>query len=144
MEGREKALSCFKEGFNCCQSILSGYGPGLGLGREMALKVAAAFGGGIAGTGETCGVVTGALMVIGLKLGMTDPVDQAAKARTRESAQAFIREFVGVCGSVKCRELLQCDINTPEGSERARSLGLFQTLCPEFVGHSARILEGLI
>lgn len=144
MKGREEATSCFKAGFNCCQSILAAYAPDLGLDREKALKVAGAFGGGIAGMGETCGVVTGALMVIGLKHCMTDPQDQAAKARTRESTQAFIREFISACGSIKCRDLLQCDIGTAEGTERARSLGLFQTLCPAFVGHSARILEDLI
>jgi C_GCAxxG_C_C family probable redox protein len=144
MKGREDATACFNAGFNCCQSILFAYGPNLGLDREMALKVAGAFGGGIAGMGETCGVVTGALMVIGLKYGMIDASDQGAKARTRESSQAFIREFVSACGSIKCRDLLECDIGTAEGTERARSLGLFQTLCPAFVDHSARILGELI
>jgi C_GCAxxG_C_C family probable redox protein len=143
VKDREKALSCFTAGFNCCQSIVSAYGPDLGLDPETALKAAGAFGGGIAGMGETCGAVTVALMVIGLKHGMTDPQDLAAKTRTRESAQAFIREFINVCGSIKCRDLLQCDVGTPAGHERAQSLGLFKTLCPEFVGHSARILEEL-
>jgi C_GCAxxG_C_C family probable redox protein len=144
MKGREKAISCFSEGFNCCQAVLSAYAPDLGLDRERALEVSGAFGGGIAGMGETCGAVTGALMVIGLKQGMIGPQDQVAKARIRESAGAFIREFTGVCGSIKCRDLLHCDIGTPEGMERAQSLGLFRTLCPEFVGHSARILDGLL
>ena len=145
MKGREKATLCLNEGFNCCQSVLSAYAPDLGLDREAALKVAAAFGGGIAGMGETCGAVTGALMVIGLKRGVTDPKDHAAaKAQMRESAQAFIREFTGVCGSITCRDLLHCDIGTPEGHERAQSLGLFRTLCPEFVSQSARILDALL
>jgi len=43
------------------------YGGRSGLDRETALKVAGAFGAGMARTGGTCGSVTGALMVIGLK-----------------------------------------------------------------------------
>jgi C_GCAxxG_C_C family probable redox protein len=144
MKGREKAISCMSEGFNCCQAVLSAYAPDLGLDRETALKVAGAFGGGIAGMGETCGAVTGALMAIGLKHGTTDARDQAAQARIHESAQTFIRQFTNVCGSIKCRDLLHCDIGTPEGMERAQSLGLFRTFCPELVGHSARILEDLL
>ena len=37
-----------------------------GLGREEAIKVSAAFGGGMGGFGEACGAASGALMVIGL------------------------------------------------------------------------------
>ena len=41
------------------------------MGREMALKVSGAFGGGMGHLGETCGAVTGAFMLIGLKYGKT-------------------------------------------------------------------------
>jgi C_GCAxxG_C_C family probable redox protein len=144
MNGQEKAISRFSAGFNCCQSVLVAYAADLGLDEDKALNVASAFGGGIAGMGETCGAVTGALMTIGLKHGVSDAVDPAAKARIRELARTFIRDFTDACGSITCRELLQCDVSTPEGHERAQSLGLFRTLCPKFVDHASCILEGLI
>jgi C_GCAxxG_C_C family probable redox protein len=144
MNSREKASSCFSAGFNCCQSVFSAYADDLGLDRESALKLACAFGGGIAGMGETCGAVTGALMVIGLKHGQSEATDLAAKRQTRELARTFIREFVDACGSTKCRDLLQCDVSTFEGHELAQSLGLFRTLCPKFVDHASRILESLL
>ena len=46
----ESAVSCYKEGFSCSQAILSTYGPLLVLNRELALKIAGAFGEGRAST----------------------------------------------------------------------------------------------
>ena len=48
----ERAVSCFKGGFNCSQALLSTYGTQFGLNREMALKVSGAFGGGMGRMGE--------------------------------------------------------------------------------------------
>jgi len=42
----ESAVLCFNEGFCCSQAILSTYGPLLVLNRELALKIAGAFGEG--------------------------------------------------------------------------------------------------
>ena len=141
MERKEEALSCFGKGFNCCQSVLWAYASDFGLSSEAALKLAGAFGGGIAGSGETCGAVTGGLMVIGLKHGMTDPHDRQAKERSREQGRRFMEGFTALFGSTKCRDLLGCEPGTKEGMERALALGLFKTLCPEFVGRAVELLE---
>jgi C_GCAxxG_C_C family probable redox protein len=144
MGKREDALSCFSEGFNCAQSVLAAYCSDFGVDRESALRIAGAFGGGIAGTGETCGAVTGALMAIGLKYGMTDPHNLQAKEKTKELGRKFLEVFVSTYGSSKCRDLLGCDLSTQEGSEQARSEGLFKTLCPGFVGGASEILRGVL
>ena len=141
MERREEALSCFGKGFNCCQSVLWAYARDCGLSDETALRLAGAFGGGIAGSGETCGAVTGGLMVIGLKHGMTDPQDRQAKEKCGELGRRFMGRFTALCGSTKCRDLLGCEPGTKEGLERALALGLFKTLCPEFVGRAVELLE---
>ena len=65
----DSVLSGFSDDLDCAQALVSTYGPELGLDRETAIKVADAFTGGIGRTGETCGAVTGALMVLGLKYG---------------------------------------------------------------------------
>jgi hypothetical protein len=39
----------------------------MGVSRELALKIAAAFGGGMSSHGEVCGAVSGALMALGLR-----------------------------------------------------------------------------
>ncbi len=55
MNKSEPALSCFKQGFSCSQSVASAYGEQFGLNRELALKVSSAFGGGMGGMAEICG-----------------------------------------------------------------------------------------
>ena len=72
----EQAVSCFQGGFNCSQAVLSTYAQDFGLDREAALKLAAGFGGGMGRMAGTCGAVTGAFMVLGLKHGPTEAGDQ--------------------------------------------------------------------
>ena len=61
------AVETFRDGINCTQAILSAWGSRHGLDRDTAMKLGGAFGSGM-NMGETCGAVTGALMVIGLRL----------------------------------------------------------------------------
>ena len=138
----EKAVACF-ENFNCAQSVLATCGPELGLDRESALRVAGGFGGGMGRLGEVCGAVTGAFMVAGLKHGKSQPDDD--ENDTREKAYALVYEFADrfrACnGSILCRELLGCDISTPEGRAQAKEKGLFDDLCPRLVQSAVEILE---
>jgi C_GCAxxG_C_C family probable redox protein len=66
---KEKTIDAFRKGFNCSQAVLSSFSPDLGLEKETALKIACGFGAGMAKLQETCGAVTGAVMVLGLKYG---------------------------------------------------------------------------
>ena len=124
--------------------MLSSFGEELGLARELALKVAGAFGGGMARMGETCGAVTGALMVIGLKYGMTQAKDGAARDRTYKLAQEFMTRFKTHHNSMVCRELLGYDLSSLEGRKAAHEKGLFTTLCPQFVRDAVEIVEQLL
>ena len=89
----ERAVSCFKTGFSCSQALLSTYGTQFGLTRETALKISGAFGGGMGRRGETCGAVTGAFMLIGLKHGMTSVDDAVAKEETYRLVNEFVARF---------------------------------------------------
>jgi len=144
MNNPECAVALFKEGFSCSQAVLAAYGKQFELKQKLALRVAGAFGGGMGRMGETCGAVTGAIMVVGLKFGSTT----AGDLKARENAYAVVREFVhrfkGRNVSVLCRDLLDCDISTPEGMERAKEEGLIKQTCPKFVKDAAEILDQLI
>ncbi len=140
----EQAVSCFQNGFNCSQSILSTFSVEFGLNRDIALKLATGFGGGMGRLGKTCGAVTGALMVIGLKYGTASIEDDAAAENTYRLVQKFIKEFTEINGSDTCHDLLDCDISTLEGRNSANEKNLFTTLCPNFVRTSAEILEKIL
>lgn len=144
MNEREVAVARFAGGFNCAQSVLSALAPQLGLPQETALKIAAAFGGGMGRTGEVCGVVSGALMAIGLKHGATVGEDKAAKDKTYALAREFMERFESVHANVRCSDLLGCDAGTEEGRQWAKERGLFETLCPRLVGDAVDIASELL
>jgi C_GCAxxG_C_C family probable redox protein len=140
----EQAVSCFKEGFSCSQAVFATYAPQLGLDREAALKVAGPFGGGMGGMGHTCGAVTGAFMVIGLKCARLRADDIETKEQAYNLVKEFARRFTSRNGSVMCRELLDQDISTPEGRLIATDKGLFTTICPRLVQDAAEIIEQIL
>lgn len=144
MSDVEKAVSCFKEGFMCSQAVLSTYAEQLGLDRKDALKVSAAFGGGMGRMGETCGAVTGAFMVIGLKYSRTAIEDRESHEKTTRLVREFVDRFKSINGSIMCRELLGCDLSTPDGLKTFVDKKLRDSLCTKFVRDAAEIVEQLL
>jgi C_GCAxxG_C_C family probable redox protein len=144
MKRSRRAVSCFKDGFSCSQALLSTYGDQFGLNQELALKVSGAFGGGMGRMGETCGAVTGALMVIGLKYGKTRADDEQTKEKAYALVKKFVKKFKTRNGSIVCRQLLGCDISTPKGKQLAEEKRLFATRCPKYVQDAADIIEEIL
>jgi C_GCAxxG_C_C family probable redox protein len=142
VERTEIAVRMFDQEFACSQSVLAAFADPADLSRETALRVAAGFGGGLARTGDTCGAVIGAIMVLGLRhCGVPAEADPLGKQQTYPPVREFLARFKARHGSIVCRELLACDIGVPEELERAREQGLFKSRCPAFVRTAAEILE---
>jgi C_GCAxxG_C_C family probable redox protein len=144
MNCAERAADSFAQGFNCSQSVLAAYAEQFGLTEEQALKVAGGFGGGMGRMAETCGAVTGAIMVIGLKFASTIPGDIQGKENAYAVVREFVHRFKGRNVTVLCRELLDCDISTPEGMKRAQQEKLIKKCCPKLIQDAAEILDQLI
>lgn len=140
----EEAISYFKDKYNCAQSILGPFSVQYGLDKNTALKLATGFGGGMAGFGRTCGAVSGAYMVIGLKHGMGIKDDIKLKEKTYQLIQEFSRRFTDIHGSVICRKLLGCDISTTEGKQFFSQNELFDKKCLQYVKNAAEILEDIL
>lgn len=143
MDVTDITANYFSEGYNCAQSVIMAYAEEFGIDPDIAARMAGAFGGGMSRTGHTCGAVSGALMVIGMRLASNDPNDKVAKARTYDIGARFFTAFAARHSSTDCPGLLGCDIGTPEGSRTAREGGLFTTLCPLYVRDAAVIVEQL-
>jgi C_GCAxxG_C_C family probable redox protein len=125
--------------FNCAQTVFSLFAPELGIDEKTALKIASGFAGGM-NSAETCGAVTGAYMVIGMKHGhaTSNPDD---KVNTKLLIQKFNEKFKEIHGSLICKQLTGFDISTPEGSAAASEAGVFKTRCPVFIKTACKILE---
>jgi len=144
MHPNEKATQLFAAGYSCSQSVLASRAEQFGLETETALKLSAAFGGGLGRQGEVCGAVSGALMVIGLENGHITPEDKAAKEHTYELTRRFIAEFTRRNGTIQCRDLLGCHIGAPEGMKQAQEQNLFKTVCPKLVAEASQILSEML
>jgi C_GCAxxG_C_C family probable redox protein len=137
----EMARDLFANGRNCAQSVLCACcAPA---DRDMGMKVAQGFGGGLARSGRVCGAVTGALMAIGLKCGNADPKDDAARQKVQKASEAFLAEFERASGAVNCRDLIGCDLSTPEGHKKFMDEGLRARICVPLVERAAGIVERL-
>lgn len=143
MTNLETAEELFKSGYNCSQTVFMLFAPKYGLSKEMAVKIACGFGGGMRDA-QVCGAVTGALMVIGLKYGNENNAtaqDQESKQLCYQKTKEFIKLFRETQGSIVCKELLGIDISTEEGNKAASEQGLFQTTCVDMVVKAVEILE---
>ncbi len=138
------AVKAIKEGMNCCQAIITSYGPSLGLTFDATVKLGSAFGGGLGRTGEVCGALTGATMVLGLKYGPLDAKNPKARDRVYALTQELLANFRRRRGEVTCRKLLNCDISSADGYAKAIDSGLLKNLCPLLVQDAAEILEGIM
>ena len=136
-----KAVDLFAGGLLCSQSILMTYGPDHGLDEDSALRLARPFGSGVARMCDTCGAVSGAFMVLGLRY--DDDNEKTAKETVYAKAQEFARRFREKHGSTNCRELLDCDLGTGEGQSRFRDGNLI-VRCNAYVRDAAEILEDIL
>jgi C_GCAxxG_C_C family probable redox protein len=136
----ERAVEFFKNGCACSQAVLGAYGPRFGMEESLAVRVAAGFAGGMR-MAETCGAVTGAIMVLGLAHCTDSCRTGEERAKAYAAVTEFTRRFGEAHGSLLCRELLGCDISTEEGHKTAQEKDLFRTRCPELVRGAARLVE---
>lgn len=125
--------------YSCSQTVLSLFAKELGLEEETALKIASGFGGGMT-CAKTCGAVTGAYMVIGMKHGHTTS-NSEEKAATKLKIQLFNKKFKADHGSLICKELTGFDISKPDEAKTAEDAGIFGTKCPIFIKTACNILD---
>jgi C_GCAxxG_C_C family probable redox protein len=144
MTKSDEALALFREGFSCSQAVLAVFAGDNGLSREAALRITQPFGGGIAGSGDWCGAVTGAFLAIGHRFGRFRADDMAAKDKTYALVREFLARFRTLHAAVRCNDLLGCDIGTPEGRNAIDEKNLHQTVCETLVRDAVRILEDIL
>lgn len=144
MKREKKALENFSMELNCAQATPSAFAEELGVEEKKALKLASGFGGGMGRLAGTCGAVTGAVMVIGLRYGYTAGDDKDSKDHTYRLVRHFARQFNAKNGSIICKELLGHDVSTTEGYRDAVASGGFKTICPGCVQSAVTILEEIL
>lgn len=137
----EKAVSLFKEGFNCSQSVVAAFADKYGFTQEQALRMSASFGGGIGRMRETCGAACGMFLLAGLETGAIEGADREGKAANYALVQELAEEFKKRNGSLKCADLLGLSKKDPIVSvpEQRTNQYYSKRPCVKMVEEAARI-----
>ena len=143
MNRSEHAGELFLSGYNCAQSVVLSFADDLKFSKELAQKMAAGFGGGMGKQQETCGAVTGAIMVLGLLKGEEVNNNDELKASTYGGVKDLTRDFVATYKTTQCRDLIGCDLNTPEGAAKFKEEKIMENVCAGCVKKAVQILENL-
>jgi C_GCAxxG_C_C family probable redox protein len=143
----ELSLQMFDSGFNCAQAVLSAYADRFEIDELLALKIPCGFGAGMARLQETCGAVIGGTIVIGLA--MNEKANRLEdilinKENVYASIIDFTDRFKAKHRTIKCRELLNCDISTEEGKKEFEKNNLRLSICFKCIEDVVNILQDFV
>ncbi|MEM2917196.1 MAG: C-GCAxxG-C-C family protein [Candidatus Bathyarchaeia archaeon] len=139
----DEALSYFRSGFNCSESVLLAIANSvLEIRSPLIPKVATGFGGGISRQGYICGAISGAVLGFGLKYGRSSP--EELRAETYNRVVEFFKQFQHRFGSIICKELSGCDLSTIEGVRKFREERVHEEKCTKFVAGAVEIFMSLM
>jgi C_GCAxxG_C_C family probable redox protein len=140
----EQAVAFYQQGYTCTQSILASFARRYDLQQNLAFRIGEPFGAGTSCTGDMCGAMTGAIMVIGLQYGSALNSDDAARSFTYQRVHELIHRFKEIHASIQCTDLLGYNLSDPQQLQTVRERGLFIQLCPIFVRDAAQILVEML
>lgn len=141
MNHAEKARELFLSGCSCSQAVFAAFAEDFGMDPETALKLASSFGGGMGGMRETCGAVSGMLMVAGLKWGYSEVGDLDIKTAHYARVRSLIEAFKAEHSTIVCRELLT-HLGELKKDPSARTAEYYKVRpCVMFVETAARLLD---
>ena len=137
----ELANTYHVRGYSCAQAVACAFSDVIGLPEEQIAALLSGFGGGFR-CGEICGVLSGAVTVLGAKWPHAVAEDQAAKEFAAEKAREFNRRWKEKFPEVRCETLkeLPCD---PQQSSTAMELGLEKN-CAVYITAATEIVEEML
>ena len=132
---------------NCCRSTLDAVAQHIGPRDEALIRASSTLAGGIAGTGETCGAIVGALMAIGAALRSEDLLDGENDLLARRTAKAMVARFTELFSGTRCYAVQEhiigwrCDDPTKEEAwlEADGPIGC-ALVCAEAARDAARLI----
>lgn len=127
----EQTIENHKKGYNCAQALACSYCDLVGMDEDAMFRMTEGFGAGMGGMECTCGAVSGAVALAGLK-NSRGAEQTKSKGSTYKLSKEVVRRFREKNGSVVCREL--------------KGVGTGQVLrsCDGCIEDAARLVEELL
>lgn len=141
----ERAKALFYQGYNCSQAVAGAFAEQMGLPLDTVTQMVSALGGGMCRMRETCGAVSGAMIVLGTLRGYHDPTAKDQKAKLYAEGQQLCRQFQKRFGSLTCGRLLGIEPGSSDAQPTPRTSEFYQTRpCPHLIEGMAEILESYL
>ena len=112
MDRREKAIALHDQKYNCAQAVLLAFAEEMDMDRDLLFRISEGFGAGMGTMNGTCGALTGAIMLAGLRNSDGNLQEPRSKGSTYKLDKEIYRRFVEKCGASICRELKGVDTGT--------------------------------
>lgn len=132
MTKQERAARLHGNGYNCCQAVLLTFCDELGVDPVTAFKIGEGFGLGMGGMENTCGALSGAIMLAGLKNSDGDLDHPKTKAGTYRISRELTEAFKEKTGALVCRDLKGIDT------------GKVLCSCPKCIDSAVQIIEEIL
>ena len=136
----KSALKHFLPGkLTCGEAILLTGLESLGVKSKLAPDIALGLAGGVGLQGNTCAVLTGAAMILGLAVGAVEKDYKKKKMATFKAVGQFSKAFEKEYGCTICRKLSGLDLTTVEGRTKLMA-SVKAKRCAKLVEFGARTL----
>lgn len=116
--------------------MLDHYAEDIGISKEFASRMGTLLGSGL-NLASTCGAVTSAYLLLGIKYGEDSNL-------TKEKMREFNEKFLEENDSLNCEELLGKNITLPGNREELVKSGKKDKICPKAILNSIEILKKII
>ncbi len=133
METRvNKTIEKHDIGYNCAQSVACTYCDLVGMDEATMFRLTEALGAGMGNKEGTCGAVSGACILAGLKNSTGNLEHPDSKMNTYKIAAQIMDEFAKQNGSVVCKDLKGMETGKPLRS------------CPDCIRDAAALAEKIL
>lgn len=101
----EETIKRHDRGYNCAQAVACTYCDLVGVEEETMFRLTEALGLGMGGTEGTCGAVSGACVLAGMKNSSGNLERPDSKAASYKLSREILKQFMEQNGSVTCKDL---------------------------------------
>ena len=129
-------------GLSCSQSILTVFGPAVGLTADQARVLGRPLCGINVGKHGVCGYIGGAAVLLGLSCNRES--EALARSATTEAVDRLCHRFKAKNGHLQCKHLVGADMSTPEGRAAVKEHNLIARNCYGYGRDVAAILEEML
>lgn len=109
----EETIRKHDKGYNCAQAVACTYCDLVGADEETMFKMTEALGAGMGGMCGTCGAVTGACVLAGMKASTGNLEKPDSKASSYKLSREIVKQFAEKNHATVCKELKGVETGTP-------------------------------